>query len=121
MLILYTAGCKCQIFLDSLECFAADISDNVDMATILPNLISHGLLTPEQQECLNHPMLTPTKKQQELCGILLRLNEDRVKKFLQCLSETSSYDPHKQLLNKICCKCIYCFHVTEILNLIFST
>ena len=84
------------------------------MITILPNLISHGLLSPDQQERLNHPLLTPTKKQQELCGILLRLNEDRVEKFLQCLSETSSYDPHKQLLNKICHECTHCFHETEV-------
>lgn len=74
------------------------------METILPNLTSHGLLTPEQREYLNHSVFTATQKQQKLCGVLLRLNEKCVKKFLQCLSETSSYDPHKQLLTKIQCK-----------------
>ena len=89
---------------DSLECFATDISESVDVGTILPNLISHGLLTPEQRDCITHPLHTPAKKQEELSRILLNMNERCVKKFLQSLSETSDYDPHKQLLNKIQCK-----------------
>ena len=87
--------------LDSLECFSTDINESVDLGTILPNLISHGLLTPNQRDYLTHPLRTPAETKQELCGILLRLNERCVKKFLQCLSETSHYDPHKLLLNKI--------------------
>ena len=75
------------------------------METILPNLVSHGLLTPTQQEYLTNPLHTLTKKKQELCGILLRLNEKCVKKFLQSLSETSNFDPHMQLLNKIAPQC----------------
>jgi len=67
---------------------------------ILPYLISYGLLTPEQRDCLTHLAFT-TEKRQKLCGILLRLDESGVKKFLQCLSETSDYDPHKQLLEMI--------------------
>ena len=39
-----------------------------------------------------------------MCNILLRLDESNVKKFLQCLSETNDYEPHKQLLEKIQCK-----------------
>ena len=74
------------------------------MGTILTNLISCGLLTLEQQDYLIHPNLTSFEKQQKLCGILLRLDEECVKKFLQCLSETSSYGPHEQLLKKIRCK-----------------
>ena len=73
------------------------------VGTILPNLISHGLLTPKQRDYLTHPLHMSAEKQQELCGILLRLNEKCVKKFLQSLSETGHYDPHKQLLNKIQC------------------
>ena len=91
-------------FPDSLEFFATDIFNNVDVTIILPNLLSHGLLTPEQRDNLTHLFLTPTRKQQELCGILLQLNEKSVKKFLQCLSETSYHTPHKELLNKIQCK-----------------
>ena len=71
---------------------------------ILPYLLSYGLLTPEQQEYLTHLAYTASAKKQELCNILLRLDESNVKKFLQCLSETSDHEPHKQLLEKIQCK-----------------
>ena len=98
---------SCFFYLDSLECFATDIKDSVDVDTILTNLISHGLLTLEQQEYLNHPQRTSFEKRQRLCEVLLRLNEECVKKFLQCLSETSDYAPHEQLLNKIQCKYYY--------------
>ena len=90
-----------SVCLDSLECFSTDLSESVNVVTILPNLISHGLLTPNQRDYLTHPLRTPAEMKQELCGILLNLNEKCVKKFLQCLSETSDYDPHKQLLSKI--------------------
>ena len=93
----------CQ-HLDSLECFASDIIGRIDLITILPHLMSYGLLTPEQQEYLTHIAYTPTDKKQKLCNILLRLDENEVKKFLQCLSETSNHEPHKQLLEKIQCK-----------------
>ena len=76
---------------------------------ILPYLVSYGLLTPAQQEYLTQSVYTPSDKKQKLCNILLRLDENNVKKFLQCLSETSNYDPHKELLEKIQCKHIdYC-------------
>jgi len=68
---------------------------------ILPYLISHGLLTPDQQDYLTHSAFTTSEKRQKLCVILLRLDESGIKKFLQCLSETSDYDPHKQLLEMI--------------------
>ena len=95
------------IHADSLESFSTDISENVDVGTILPNLISHGLLTPKQRDYLTNPLHTSAEKQQELCGILLTLNEKCVKKFLQSLSETGHYDPHKQLLNRIQCTLCY--------------
>ena len=90
--------------IDSLECFASDIIGRIDLITILPNLMSYGLVTPEQQEYLTHIAYTPTDKKQKLCYILLGLDENDVKKFLQCLSETSNHEPHKQLLEKIQCK-----------------
>ena len=74
------------------------------MTMILPYLVSYGLLTPEQQDYLTHLAYTSSDKKHKLCNILLRLNENDVKKFLQCLSETSDYYPHKQLLEKIQCK-----------------
>jgi len=76
---------------------------------ILPYLISYGLLTPEQQDYLIHSAYTPFDKRQKLCSILLRLDESGVKKFLQCLSETSYYDPHKQLLEIIQSKHLYSY------------
>ena len=82
------------------------------MGTILPYLISHGLLNRAQQEYLAHRFHTLAEKQQELRGILLTLNESCVKKFLQCLSETSDYEPHKQLLRKIQCK----LHTMQIID-----
>ena len=92
------------VYVDSLECFATDIQDNIDVVTILPNLISYGLLTTKQQSDLTYSHYSPFEKQQILREIILQLNEKCVKKFLQCLSETSSYDPHKQLLDKIRCE-----------------
>ena len=68
---------------------------------ILPYLVSYGLLTCKQQEYFTLIAYTPSDKKQNLCNILLRLDENDVKKFLQCLSETSDYEPHKQLLEKI--------------------
>ena len=74
------------------------------MTMILPYLVSYGLLTPEQQDYLTHLAYTSCDKKQKLCKILLRLDENDVKKFLLCLSQTDDYDPHKQLLEKIQCK-----------------
>ena len=48
---------------------------------ILPYLLSYGLLTPEQQEHLTHLAYTSSAKKQELCNILLRLDESNVKSF----------------------------------------
>ena len=107
---MYFISCSqlANFYPDSLEHFATDIKDSVDVGTISTHLISHGLLTPEQQDDLIDPNLNSSKKRQKLCEILLRLNEECVKKFLQCLSETSSYSPHEQLLNKIRCKYHQC-------------
>ena len=84
------------------------------MTMILPYLISYGLLTPEQQDYLTHSGYTSSDKKQKLCNILLRLNENDVKKFLLCLSETSDYDPHKQLLEKIRCKNLLTIFITYV-------
>jgi len=65
-------------------------------------MISHHLLTPDQQSNLSNPLLTPAAKQRELCLIILNLNEENVEKFLKCLEETSNeYLPHEQLLQKL--------------------
>ena len=77
--------------------------DLIDLSTLLPHLISSGLLTIRQQEYLIHIAYTRTIKMEKLCNILLRLDKNDVKKFMQCLSNTSYHESHKQLLNKLQC------------------
>ena len=86
---------------DSLQCFATDIGEKTDLSIILTHLISHELLTTEQREYLTHIVYTSTEKKRILINILLSLDENGIKKFLQCLSETSYHEPHKNLLEKI--------------------
>jgi len=71
------------------------------VSRISTHLISYGLLNPDEQEYLTHPNLLTSQKRQKLCGILLTLDESGIKNFLKCLSETSDYDPHKELLEMI--------------------
>ena len=61
----------------------------------------YGLLTKAQQEYLSSPANTPCAKRQNLCTIMLFFDESCVEKFLQCLSESSHYEPHRELLQKI--------------------
>ena len=76
----------------------------VDVDTIVSPMMKYGLLTLDQQQQLTSLHVTTTKKQQTLCGIVLALGEVHVDKFLQCLSETSSYEPHNTLVKKIKCE-----------------
>ena len=64
-------------------------------------MMNYGLLTREQQEYLCNPAHTPCAKGRKLCTIILSFNESCVKKFIQCLAETSDYEPHRELLQKI--------------------
>ena len=89
------------ICVDCLQPFATDIAALLDVDTILVWMIKYGLLTPDQQDYLSNLVYTPTNKKRKLCSIILSLNSSCVKNFLKCLSETSNYDPHKQLLQKI--------------------
>ena len=71
------------------------------MDEILPMIIQQGLLTPEQQQDLYNPNHTMVNKQQKLLDIVLWLPESCVDTFLHCLLETSYYEPHKILYDKI--------------------
>ena len=75
--------------------------EKTDLSIILPHLMACDLLTTEQQDYLTHISYTSTNKMQKLCNILLSLDENDIKKFLQCLSHTSDHEPHKKLLEKI--------------------
>ena len=75
--------------------------EKTDLSIILPHLISCGLLTIEQREYLTHGAYTLSDKQQKLLNILLSLDENGIKRFLQCLSNTSDFEPHKRLLENI--------------------
>lgn len=88
-------------FVDSLQSFANDITETVNVDIILPMMIQQGLVSADQQQYLSNPYHTMSMKQQKLCGIILELPESCVDQFMNCLSETSDYQPHKQLHDKL--------------------
>ena len=89
----------CNI-LDSLQPFASKIT-TVDVNTILPFMVQESIVSPDQQQYLSSPNHTTCEKQQKLCSIVLELPESCVDKFINCLSETSNYEPHKQLYDEL--------------------
>ena len=89
-----------SIIVDYLRLFATDIA-TMDVDSIQMHMIQYGLLTKAQQEYLSSPANTSFAKGQKLCTIVLSFDESCVEKFLQCLSETSHYEPHRELLQKI--------------------
>ena len=90
------------LHLDSLEPFAQDICSSVDIQTILPSLIAHGLVTRFDQEYFMSPQHTSSEKQLRLMCLVISLNEKCVEKFLQCLSQTvGECCLHGELLKKI--------------------
>ena len=89
-------------FLDSLQPFANEIANAVDVDYILPMMEQEGLVTPDQQQFLSSPYNTTIKEQQELTSIVIELPEDCVNKFIHCLLETITYDPHRLLCDKLC-------------------
>ena len=64
-------------------------------------MVKNGLLSSSQHQYLLNPYHTITEKQNKLTCIAVTLSEDCVEKFLQCLEETSDYEPHETLLKKI--------------------
>lgn len=86
---------------DSLEPFTEDIISSVDVDTILPSLMSQRLLTRDHIDYFNNPHVSRIQRQRKMGFILAMLDEECVKKFLQCLSSTSDYGPHESLLKRI--------------------
>ena len=87
---------------DSLQKFSRDIIQRVNPTAILPNLIAKGLVTDAQQDILSNSTQTLSDlKQYLLCNVLLKFPEGSVDKFIECLRETSNYDPHDELLKII--------------------
>ena len=100
----YIANYSCTFpcyYLDSLKPFTADIHGAVDVTAILPYMVQNGLLTSNQHQYFLNPYHTSDEKQRELACIVVTSSEDCVEKFLQCLLETSDYEPHEKLLKKI--------------------
>lgn len=90
------------ICLDSLQEFADDICDSVDISTIQPHLIKRGLINKTDHEYFLNSLHTPTDKRSKLIFLIISLPESCVEKFLDCLSQTShDYAPHGSLLEKI--------------------
>ena len=79
-----------------------DICTSINVDRILPSLVSNGLVTLHDQQCLSNPVYTDVQKQHKLAFLIVSLKEDCVKKFLQCLSETRDYEPHNTLFEKLC-------------------
>ena len=92
----------CGYFLDSLQPFANEIVNRVNVDLILPMMVQEGLVTPEQQQFLSSLYHTAWQKQQMLCSIVIVMSEDCVEKFRNCLLQTSDYEPHKELHDKLC-------------------
>jgi len=66
------------------------------------NMVSHRLLTPDQQSDLANPLQSSNTKRRKLCFIILNLSEENIEKFFKCLEDTGSdYLPHEQLLKKL--------------------
>jgi len=63
--------------------------------------MSRGFLTPEQVDYFSNIHSVQVEKQQKLSLIIVKLSEEFVEDFLQCLETTSHYKPHNSLLNKI--------------------
>lgn len=64
-------------------------------------MVQKGLLTSSQHEYLLNPYHTSDDKQRKLTCIVVTASEDYVERFLECLKETSIYEPHEVLLKKI--------------------
>ena len=74
----------------------------MDVVTILPMLLTCGLLTRSDSEYFISSAHTTVEKQQRLTCLAISLNEECVEKFLKCLSQTAvEYAPHSSLLEKI--------------------
>lgn len=89
---------------DSLQPFTEDIINLIDVNTILPSLMSCGLLTRDQQSYFIESTSTSTEKKRKLANIIVTMSDDCVEIFLQCLENTvtsDKYRPHKELLEKI--------------------
>ena len=87
---------------DSLQRFSVQITQRVEPSLILPHLLGKGLVTAVQVENLSDKnQISSAKKEYLLCNVLIRLSEKNVNKFVECLKETSNYDPHNELLRII--------------------
>ena len=78
MCCLVVNNINMQLFLDSLQEYANEITNTVSVDVILPIMVQQGLVTPDQQQYLSHPYYTMDIKQQNLCSIVLWLPESCV-------------------------------------------
>ena len=89
------------ITIDSLQPYTEDIINGVNVNTITPPMLAHGLLTPEHGEYFFNPHVISTEKQRKLGFLIITLSEECAQIFLQCLKNTRDYAPHDDLLKKI--------------------
>ena len=82
--------------LDSLQPFANDITNTVNVGEILPWMLQEGLVTINDCD-----YLSTSNDKQKLINIILGLPEECVDKFLCCLEKTNYYEPHKLLYDKL--------------------
>ena len=73
----------------------------MDVPTILPFLIKHGLITRHDNDYFISQAYTNVEKQSKLTCLVVSLHEDCIDKFVDCLSQTADYAPHDTLLKKI--------------------
>jgi len=99
--LIYFFQYNCKSILDSLQQYATVIHDSINVDLLLLKMISYSMLTPEQEDYFNNSMLTVAVRQRTFCCLIVRLNEECVETFLQCLEETNHYQPHKVLLEKL--------------------
>jgi len=94
-------------FLDTsdkiLNEIAVEFTSLINLGTLLPYLLKHGLLTNDEscsfQSAESH--ITPTKKAQELLQLLKRKGSKILQKLLCCLNEETEHSGHKDIALKL--------------------
>ena len=82
------------------ECNVAFVN-KVDVNAILPHLISHHLVTPDDRQVLMTYARTPQDKAQYLSDILPRKSKGWFELFLECLRESSIGTGHGDLVEDL--------------------
>ena len=71
------------------------------MDTLLPYLLSHHLLTSDEEYHLKHTIYSPNEKAQMLSSYLERKGSGSLQQFLCCLNSAHEHTGHKEVADKL--------------------